>query len=102
LDEKKIKRKNPTVSQMKKVKDNCKNKCVVCGKDFDKDDFEYHHINGDRSKTTTTNLVLMCHRCHKRVTRESKAKLQDYINTHKPPPTGFGFNIKMPKPPKMK
>ena len=102
IDEKNVKRVNPTIPQEKKVRDIYKNKCVICSKVWDKDDFELHHIDGDESKTITNNLVPMCHRGHRRITREAKAKLKDYINTHKPPPSGFGFNVEVPKPPTFK
>jgi 5-methylcytosine-specific restriction endonuclease McrA len=74
------KRVAPSSSVGEKVVDDCKRKCVICGKEYDKDpgDFEIHHVNGDRSKTATDNLVLLCLSCHKKVHRHARAKLQDY------------------------
>ena len=67
-----------TSAQGKVVIDKCKN-CVICGKKYDDpDDFQIHHVNGDRSKTTTDNLVLLCHSCHKKVHTHARAKLKDY------------------------
>ena len=67
-------------SQETVVIDKCKRKCVVCGKKYDKDpnDFQIHHVNGDRSKTTTGNLVLLCHSCHKQIHTNANAKLKDH------------------------
>ena len=67
-------------SQGKVVIDNCKRKCVVCGKKYDEDpeDFQIHHVNGDRSKSTTRNLVLLCHSCHKKIHTHANSKLKDY------------------------
>lgn len=78
IEEKKIKRIKPSTAQEKRVRDIYGNKCAICNKPYDKDDFEYHHINGDRSKTVVSNLVLLCHRCHKKVTTLANAKLRDY------------------------
>jgi len=96
-DENRRRRKPPTKSQENSVKRKYKNKCAICSKPYDSYDFQYHHINGDRSKTTTTNLVLLCYRCHNQVGILAKAKLKDYINTHKQPSPLPDF-----KPPKFK
>ncbi len=77
--EEKIRRVPISKSQEKTVLNTHKNKCVICSKPYDKDDFEIHHINGNRSKTVTKNLVPLCHRCHKKITTTSKAKLRDHI-----------------------
>lgn len=69
-------------SQGKVVIDTHK-KCVTCGKKYgDRDDFEIHHVNGDRSLTTTKNLVLLCHSCHKKVHTHASSKLSDYKKEH--------------------
>ena len=66
-------------SQEKMVIKNCKNKCALCGKPYeDRDDFDFHHVNGDRSKTVTTNLILVCLGCHRKIHTKAKAKLKDY------------------------
>ncbi len=72
-------------SQETVVIDKCKRKCVVCGKKYDKDpnDFQIHHVNGDRSKTTTSNLVLLCHSCHKQIHTRANSKLKDYKENNK-------------------
>ena len=74
------KRVAPSSAQGEKVVDDCKRKCVICGKKYDEDpgDFEIHHINGDRSYTVTSNLVLLCLSHHKKVHRDAKARLQDH------------------------
>jgi len=74
------KRVAPSSSQGRVVVDKCKRKCVVCGKKYDEDsrDFQVHHVNGDRSKTTTNNLVLLCHSCHAHIHDKASAKLKDY------------------------
>jgi len=74
------KRVAPTSSQGRVAVDNCKRKCVICGKKYDDDpvDFQIHHVNGDRSKTTTDNLVLLCHSCHTKIHDVARAKLKDY------------------------
>lgn len=77
-DERKIKREPISQSQKEAVLDKYNHKCAICGKPYDKDDFEFHHIDGDRSNSRTTNLVLLCHRCHKKVTTLANAKLRDY------------------------
>jgi 5-methylcytosine-specific restriction endonuclease McrA len=77
-EERKIKREPISKAQEKAVLDKYGEKCVICGKPYDKDDFEIHHINGDRSNTRTQNLVPMCHRCHRKVTTLARAKLKDY------------------------
>lgn len=54
-------------------------KCATCGKICnDRDYFEIHHIDGDRSRTITSNLVLLCLGCHKKVHTYALAKLKDY------------------------
>jgi len=69
----------PTSAQGKVVIDKCKWKCIICGKNYkDPDDFQIHHVNGDRSKTTTANLVLLCLTCHKKVHTHASSKLKDY------------------------
>lgn len=69
-----------TSSQGKTVIDRCKRKCAICNREYYKDpsDFQIHHINGNRSKTITSNLVLLCHSCHRKVHTRVKAKLKDY------------------------
>ena len=50
----KIKRIAPSKSQEKTVTKTCKDKCVICRKPYeDRDDFDFHHINGDRNRTGT-------------------------------------------------
>ena len=54
-------------------------KCAICPKKYnDPDDFQIHHVNGDRSYTVTSNLVLLCLSCHKKVHTHAMAKLKDY------------------------
>jgi 5-methylcytosine-specific restriction endonuclease McrA len=79
-DDVKGKRITTSSSQGKKVVIDCKRKCVICAKKIDGDssDFEIHHVNGDRAKTYTSNLVLLCHSCHKKVHTLAIAKLKDY------------------------
>jgi len=77
-EEEKVRRIPVTKSQEKEILDKYKHKCVICNKPYDKDDFEIHHIDGDRSNTVMKNLIPLCHRCHKKVTRNAKAKLKDY------------------------
>ena len=74
------KRVAPTKSQEKVAIGNCKRRCVVCGKKYDNDpeDFQIHHVDGDRSKTTVSNLVLLCHSCHKKIHTHANSKLKDY------------------------
>ena len=75
------KRVAPSSSQGKVVIDNiCRRKCVICGKkyDVDPDDFQIHHVNGDRTYPHTDNLVLLCLSCHKKVHIVASAKLKDY------------------------
>jgi len=72
------KRVAPSSAQGKVVIDKYK-KCVICAKKYDDpDDFQIHHVNGDRSYTITSNLVLLCHSCHKKVHTRARAKLKDY------------------------
>ena len=107
-DEGKIKRKSISKSQEKDVIDKHKNKCVICSKPYDRDDFEIHHINGDRGNPLTGNLVPLCHRCHKKIKTKAKAKLKDYKvrqggKKQKPNwglPEIEPIEIDMPKPPK--
>ena len=69
----------PSKSQQKIVIKNCKNKCVICGKPYkDRDDFDFHHINGDKGKTETPNLVLVCLSCHRKINTKAKSDLKDY------------------------
>lgn len=72
----------PTSRQGVKVVEDCKRQCVICGKNYDKNpgDFAIHHVDGDRSYTVTSNLVLLCLSCHKKVHDIAGAKLRDYIN----------------------
>jgi len=78
-EEEKIRRISTTKSQEKTVAKSYKNKCAVCGKPYeDRDDFDFHHINGDRSKTVTSNLVLLCLGCHRKIHTRAKAKLKDH------------------------
>jgi len=101
----------PNSAQWIKVIDDHKRKCATCGKKYDEDpsDFEIHHVNGDRSYTVTSNLVLLCHSCHKNIHNGAKAELKDWINEHKPqgkpkPPTFKPPTFKPPafKPPTFK
>ena len=92
---------SPSSSQGSKVVDDCGRKCAVCSKKYDEDprDFLIHHINGDRSMTITSNLVLLCWSHHNKIHDEVKAKIRDYkvkhgIKTTRTPTT--------PKPPKPK
>ncbi len=105
-EENKIKRIAPSPSQMKDVARTCKNKCQICSEPYlDKDDFQFHHINGDRSKTTTTNLVLICNGCHRKVHTRVKSKLKDYKVGKKNKGTSDSYDIpdiKIPKIPKFK
>lgn len=79
------KRLSPTSSQGKVVVDKYKRKCACCPKKYDKDpeDFQIHHIDGDRTHTVTDNLLLACHSCHKKVHTIANAKLKDYSVKHK-------------------
>ena len=98
--ENKIKRIPPSKSQEKIVIKNCKRKCVVCGKEYkDRDDFDFHHINGDRGRTITSNLVLICLGCHRKINTRAKAKLKDYkVKKKGKKPVGFGIpEIEIPK-----
>ncbi len=76
----KEKRVTTSSAQGGKVIDVCKRKCVICGKKYDEDpgDFQIHHVNGDRSHTIISNLVLLCLSHHNKVHRDAKAKLRDY------------------------
>ena len=104
FEEKKIKRQSPTKPQQKRCIEDYHSKCAICGLPYTSYGFEYHHIDGDRSKARTVrkNLVLLCKICHSKVTNQAQAKLRDYINKQ-PKPTS-PFSIKMPKykPPKFK
>ena len=107
--ENRIERIPPSKPQEKTTIKNCKGKCVICGKEYkDRDDFDFHHINGDRSKTITPNLALVCLGCHRKIHTRAKSKLKDYKvgqGGKKPNPT-YGLpeikpiKIKMYKPPK--
>jgi 5-methylcytosine-specific restriction endonuclease McrA len=94
----------PSSPQGKEVVKACRGKCVTCPKKYleDPDDFQIHHVNGDRSYTVTSNLVLICHSCHKKIHDSASAKLRDYINSHKPPQEGpqYPFSIPTFNPPK--
>ena len=95
--------------QEKTTINNCKGKCVICGEKYnDRGDFDFHHINGDKSKTIVSNLTLVCLGCHRKIHTKAKLKLKDYkvrqggkksepiweIPEIKP------IEIDMPKPPK--
>ena len=68
----------PSSSQGKVVIETHK-QCVICGEKYeDSDNFDIHHLDGDRSYTVTTNLVLLCLRCHKKVHKHARSKLSDY------------------------
>ncbi|MBT6402554.1 HNH endonuclease [Candidatus Woesearchaeota archaeon] len=76
---KKPERVGKSTSQAKSVKSRdrickvCSDKhCVV------EDNYNIHHVNGDRSKTTTDNMILVCLRCHKRLHTYANAKLKNY------------------------
>ena len=102
--ENKIKRIPSSKSQEKTVIKNYKEKCVVCGRKYeDRDDFDFHHINGDRSKTITSNLALVCLSCHRKIHTNAKSKLKDYKvkQGRKKPRNPYGLpEIRIPKPPK--
>lgn len=73
--------------QQKTVIAKCK-MCVTCGKKYvDPDDFAIHHVNGDPSHTVTSNLVVLCHGCHKKVHTRALSKLKDYKVNNKSTPT---------------
>ena len=66
-------------SQGKVVIDKCKKKCIICNKPYnDPDDFQIHHVDGDRTKSVTSNLVLICNGHHRKIHTYAKAKLKDY------------------------
>lgn len=97
------KRVAPSSAQGKQVIANCERKCVICGKKYgDPDDFQIHHVNGDRTKTgtTTKNLVLLCLSCHKKVHTIASAKLQDYRNSITDQPPEYPPTIPSFDPPK--
>lgn len=77
---KKGKRLSPTSSQGKAVIEKCNRECVVCGASYSKEpeDFQIHHIDGDRTNTVTKNLALMCNKHHKKLHTAANAKLKDY------------------------
>ncbi|MBN2489147.1 MAG: HNH endonuclease [Methanosarcinaceae archaeon] len=75
----KEKRVNLNSSIEKVVIEDCKKQCVICGKEYnDPDDFDIHHVNGDRSNPDTSNLVLVCQSCHKKLHRHARVKLSNY------------------------
>ncbi|CAD6494632.1 MAG: hypothetical protein LAKADJCE_00871 [Candidatus Argoarchaeum ethanivorans] len=91
-----------SLSQGKVVIDKYK-KCAICGKKYDDpDDFQIHHVNGDRSYPVTSNLVLLCHSCHKKVHNHARSKLQDYKRKKKSTSskTQSPFDIPSFSPPK--
>lgn len=99
------KRVAPSTNQGKDVIDNCNRKCVVCGKKYDEDndDFQIHHVNGDRSKTSVSNMVLLCHSCHKKIHRKANVKLKEYkidSKEHSSKEVQFPFGLPSVSPPK--
>lgn len=76
---------SPTSSQGKVIIDKHKRKCACCIKKYDKDpeDFQIHHADGDRTHTITSNLIPVCHSCHKKIHTIVNAKLKDYSVKHK-------------------
>ena len=69
----------PSSSQEKVVLDKHKRMCAICEKKYDKDpeDFQIHHVDGDRTHTVTGNLIPVCHSCHKKIHTIAEAKLKD-------------------------
>lgn len=82
---KKGRRVSPSSSQGKVVVDKHKRVCAICEKKYDKDpeDFQIHHVDGDRTHTVTGNLIPVCHSCHKKIHTIANAKLKDYSVKHK-------------------
>jgi len=82
---KKGRRVSPSSSQGKVVVDKHKRVCAICEKKYDKDpeDFQIHHVDGDRTHTVTGNLIPACHSCHKKIHTIANAKLKDYSVKHK-------------------
>ncbi len=77
--EKKPERESLTDGQKSKVRKNCENKCVICGKRYkDPHEFQYHHVDGNSTRTLIRNLVLLCNRCHRKVHSEARVKLKEY------------------------
>jgi len=70
-------RRNPARSVKNEVMERCKNRCIICGTDYDYG-FRFHHVDGDPSNSTTSNLILVCSSCHDRIHNKVRAKLQDY------------------------
>jgi len=93
---------SPSSNQGSKVVDDCGRKCAVCSKKYDEDprDFHIHHINGDRSMTITSNLILLCLSHHNKIHDDAKAKIRDYKVKHGVNTTRTSTKPK-PKKPKM-
>ena len=79
-ESKTIKKKREAISSPQKqfIIDKQK-KCAICSKMCeDPDYFQFHHADGNRSHTVTSNLVLLCLGCHTKVHKHALAKLKDY------------------------
>ena len=73
-------RKSPGNDMRKAVLRKFNDKCAICGRRFKPSDasIEFHHVNGDREKTTIENLIPLCATCHKDVHSQARAKFQSY------------------------
>ena len=79
------KRINPTDPQGKTVTKTCNYTCFVCEKKYTIDsdnDFQIHHIDGDRSNTHTKNLVLLCKQHHADIEEWARSLLKDWKIKH--------------------
>lgn len=63
----------------------CQEICVICNQKYsikDHENFEIHHVDGDRANTDTKNLVLICHLHHKQIHNKANSEFRNWVNTH--------------------
>ena len=74
----------PTIRQHNTAIDNAKRRCVICGTKYDDAplSFDIHHVDGNRENPDTSNLLLLCTGCHRRVHDSGGALMDKYKNEH--------------------
>ena len=63
----------------------CQEICVICNQKYsikDHENFEIHHVDGDRANTDTKNLILICHLHHKQIHNKANSEFRNWVNTH--------------------
>lgn len=52
--------------------------CFICGRSGRAVSMDLHHIDGDRTNNSNTNLVTLCTSCHQRIHNSNRPEYQEW------------------------